>query len=244
MDETGLDAANAAGRRTFDAGAMLRSRMLFKAGGTFAVRTSDILMAVLLALAAASEYMPWIAGPWFVAVIEQLSFVVIFEGAFLMLQGTLVDIATRLDKRPPLWLVPLIGAGLLMFSPHALEGVKAAWELGSAVFIPIAISLLSRFMVMWHMPECTDLQKLAARAQISNRIATGIGVLVIGFALMVVGWITGRDLFSPSIFFGLASLHFAIASYDDWRVRRPAFAENPTVLFRFDVIHFKHMYPL
>ena len=175
---------------------------------------------------------------------DQLYFVVIFEGAFLMLQGTLVDIATRLKKRPPLWLVPLIGIAVLLFSPYGLEGVKQAWEMGSAVFIPIAISLYSRFMVMWHMPECSHLQKLAARAQISNRIATGLGALLIGCAVIVAGMITSRTFFSHGIFFGLASLYFAIAAYDDRRVRRPAFAKNPTVLFGFDVIHFKHMDPL
>jgi hypothetical protein len=169
---------------------------------------------------------------------------VLFEGAFLMMQGTLVDIATRLRKRPPLWLVPLIGVVVLLFSPHALEAVQGAWKMGSAVFIPIAISLISRFMVMWHMPECTDIQKLAARAQISNRIATGIGLLVIVTALMVAGVIMDRDLLSESVFFGLASLHFAIAAYDDWRVRRQAFAKKPTVLFGFDVIHFKYLDPL
>ena len=37
------------------------------------------------------------------------------------------------------------------------------------------------------------------------------------------------------------AIYFAVAAFDDWRVRGRKFAERPRVLFRFDPMHIDHL---
>jgi len=55
----------------------------------------------------------------------------------------------------------------------------------------------------------------------------------------------GPDLFNgnfPPLVAG--AIYFAVAAYDDWRVRGRRFAERPTVLFRFDPMNIEYLEPL
>jgi hypothetical protein len=172
---------------------------------------------------------------------DELLFVLLVEGGFLLMQGTLIDIATRLKKRPPIWAVVIIAGGVLLFTGgHAHEVLRMAWERGIAVFVPLLFSLAQRARVLWLMPGRTRVQKIAARALVANRITTGLVLL----ALTVVAMIFTLGLDQPWIVYGAGAIYFAVAAFDAWRVRRARFAEKPSVLFRFDPIHIEYLEPL
>ena len=208
----------------------------------FAFPVPDALLAFI--------YLAFVAGHFFPQFIPHamfdasggLVFALIVEGAFLYGQGTLVDIATRLKKRPPIWLIPFILGGVILFVGNqtgAWAVLRAAWDQGSYAFLPLLLSLIERGVMLWQMPTRTTTQKMAARALISNRIITALvltGLIVIAqiTSLLTSEW--------PVLLAG--AIYFGIAAYDDARVRRPAFAEKPTVLFRYDVLGVKHLDPL
>lgn len=200
---------------------------------------SDAVMAAVLAFAAFS--------PHAVGLHDPLAFGLMVEGGFLMAQGTLVDIATRLKKRPPVWLIVIIVAGVVLFSSEALGVLQMAWSRGMAVFLPLLVSLAQRGSSLWHMPDKSRDEKIAARALIANRITTALVL----FALLTAAMLAGTAfhdyyelLTGPAMFLGAGALYFAIAAFDAWRVRGPKFAETPTVLFRFDPLHITYLDPL
>lgn len=162
---------------------------LLQAGGRFALRLSFALLAVIYAVAACIP--PAVFGtraPAFGDAIEQLYLGLMFEGGFLMFQGTLIDIATRLKKRPPIWAVLLIGVVLLPFSTGAMDVLRIAWQSGSVVLVPLLVSLVDRFMVMWYMPDRTRVEKMGARALIGNRILTALILGGLMCAVVLPGW--------------------------------------------------------
>ena len=203
----------------------------------------DILMAGLLAAAALLDF----ATPAVLAVMpralfgmrEELYFALFVEGGFLMSQGTLVDIATRLRKRPPIWAVVLIAGAVLLFSQEAHGVLRAAWERGSVVFVPLLLSLAERAAVLWQMPGRPELERMAARALIANRIITGL-VLFALVTLDMIARVAFGDAYGsygatwPPFVAG--AIYFAIAAFDAWRVQGRRFAERPSVLFGYDVI--------
>lgn len=191
----------------------------------------DAALAVILAAAAFLDYFPPDAR-------DDLMFVLIVEGGFLMAQATLVDIATRLRKRPPVWLAALILAGVVLFSEGSFGVVKIAWSGGSLVFVPFLISLAERGTILWRMPSRTTIEKIAARALIANRIVTGLGIA----ALVTV--LTLTDTGGPMVPFMAGALYFAVAAYDDWRVRGRSFAKRPRVLFGYDAIGIDYLAPV
>lgn len=209
---------------------------------------SDGAMALVYAFAAVALLMPvtFLGGYLhaYMLLPDELFFGLLIEGGFLMMQGSLVDVATRLKKRPPVWAVIVIGIGLLIFSPYALDVVKLAWGHGGIALVPLAISLAGRFSVLWHMPDEPRVRKLAARALIANRITTGLGLLALVTAVLVAELALHRELLGPHVFFGAGALYFAIAAFDDWRVRGAKFAERPRTLFRFDPIGVEYLAPL
>jgi hypothetical protein len=180
---------------------------------------------------------------------ESLMFALMVEGGFLLLQGTVADIATRLEKRPPLWAVLLIAAGLILFSSEARQILTIAWAQGIGALIPLLLSLAQRFTMLWSMPSRSRIEKIAARALISNRIVTGIALCFISLILVMASTAFGFNLGSfsaggPAWTFAAGAVYFAIAAYDDWRVRRPAFEKRPKVLFRYEVLRIHHLDPL
>lgn len=215
---------------------------LLQDGGRLVLRFSFALLALIYAAAAfVPPAMFGTRAPAFGAAVEQLYLGLMFEGGFLMFQATLIDIATRLEKRPPLWAVLLIGAVLLPLSVGAMDVLRFAYDSGTVVLIPLLVSVVDRSMVMWHMPDRTRVEKIAARALIGNRIVTG---LVLGGLLAVVvlaDW-WPSDNVSPFLVAGAS--YFAIAAYDEWRVRQPRFAERPRTLFRYDVLGIDYFAPL
>ena len=213
---------------------LLRARVLMRAR-RFAFPVPDALLAVIFAAAAFMH----LDTP-------QLFFVLLAEGGFLLMQGTLVDIATRLKKRPPIWLIPIIVAAVALFSSQSFDLLRYAWQLGAAVFIPLLISLGERGAMLWTMPNRSRIEKIAARALIANRITTGIGLFGLVTLTMVATVALGRDFNSlgPLPMLGAGAIYFAVAAFDEWRVRGPRFAERPRVLFGFDPIHIDYLEPV
>jgi hypothetical protein len=228
----------------------LRARI---AGGRRPMLASlpDAIFALVLAAAAVSAMsaasLPAVVGMFMGPhVYESLMFALMVEGGFLLLQGTVADIATRLEKRPPLWAVLLIAAGLILFSSEARQILMIGWAQGMAVLIPLLLSLAQRFSMLWSMPLRSRIEKIAARALISNRIVTGIALFGISLIVVMASTAFALDLGSFSAggaawTFTAGALYFAIAGYDDWRVRRPAFAKRPKVLFRYEVLPIHHL---
>ncbi|HUR81127.1 MAG TPA: hypothetical protein VM733_10190 [Thermoanaerobaculia bacterium] len=199
----------------------------------FAFPVPDALLAVMYGLAAVFDYFPQVR--------DGLVYALFIEAGFLLMQGTLVDVATRLRKRPPVWLIPFIVAGVVLADVGGARGlVVLAWERGMLVFVPMMMSLLERGWILWQMPVRAPVQKMAARALISNRIVTGLALafltLGVNFAFASFGaqW--------PMLCAG--AIYFGIAAFDDARVRGPRFAANPRVLFRYDVLGTKYLEPL
>ncbi len=224
---------------------------IFKRGRRLAFPVPDALMAVILALAATMDFltpeqMAKIPAMFF-QYREELIYALVVEGGFLMMQGTLVDIATRLKKRPPVWLIPFIVAAVALLSSEALSVLQMAWGRGLVVFIPLLLSLAERGAVLWNMPNRPVVAKLAARALIANRISTGLGLFGLITLLMIAGVITRRYEWSnlgswPALTAG--AVYFAVAAFDDWRVRGRKFAAHPRVLFGWDPMGVKDLSPL
>ncbi|HVE71882.1 MAG TPA: hypothetical protein VNI54_10975 [Thermoanaerobaculia bacterium] len=208
----------------------------------YAFPVPDALLAFIYLIFAVAHFFPHYVPHAMFGATEGLGFALIVEGAFLFGQGTLVDVATRLKKRPPIWLVPFILGGVILFVGNqtgAWEVIKAAWSQGTVAFLPLLLSLIERGVMLWQMPTRTTTQKMAARALISNRIITA---LVLGILFAIASLALGLGAAWPVMLAG--ALYFAIAAYDDIRVRRPAFAANPKVLFRYDVLGVKYLEPL
>ena len=221
--------------------ATARARVL-AFGKRFAYPIPDALLALLYASAAVVDFLPpsiFERIPMgIVDVRDELGFALMIEGGFLMAQGTLVDIATRLKKRPPIWAIPLILGAVLLFSNEARAILQMAWSRGSAVFVPLLFSLLERGFVLWNMPTRSRPEKIAARALVANRITTALILL----ALLTATMLAGRT--EPWLFLAAGAIYFAVATFDDWRVRGAKFAARPSVLFRFDPIHIEYLEPL
>ena len=192
-------------------------------------------MAVLLAAAALVESFGWR---------EELYFALFVEGGFLMAQGTLVDIATRLRKRPPLWAVVLIAGLVILFSEHTHAVLRAAWERGAVVFVPLLFSLGERAAVLWRMPGRPEIERIAARALVANRIITGLVLFGLVTADMLVRVALGNSPNAtwPPLLAG--AIYYAVAAFDAWRVRGRRFAERPSVLFRYDAIGIDYLPPV
>jgi len=156
------------------------------------------------------------------------------------------------DARPDLTLAALfaLAAAIVIaftfFLGLPLEVLRAAWSMGIYVFVSMLLSLIERGAILRRMPERPRIEKIAARALISNRIITAMMFLGSFFAaIIIVAALMSRkwpDESWPQLAAG--AIYFAIAAFDDWRVRGRRFAENPRVLFGFDPIHIHYLEPV
>lgn len=124
--------------------------------------------------------------------------------------------------------------------------LTAAWSMGAGVFVPLLLSLIERGAILRRMPERPRIEKIAARALISNRIITAV-TLIGSFvaAIVIVVALTPRewpDESWPALAAG--ALYFTIAAFDDWRVRGRRFAERPRVLFGREVLRIEQLDPM
>ena len=201
-------------------------------------RPLDVLPKLLpelsLALAfLAAAVLPDRVGP---LMRETMYFVVIVEVMFCIAQGTLTDIATRMQKPPPWWLGLLIVGGVLLFTTPALGITSGLMRDGGwLVALPFLWSLVERGRELWTMPRASTLEKVRRRALVSGRISlvlVGGGVAV---AAMIASYLVddvngGGPFVERYAGWGLAAL-FGLSTFDVWRVHRPAFAGRPRALF-------------
>lgn len=182
-------------------------------------------------------------------VIEGLYLVAMVEVVFCLAQGTLTDLATRLQKRPPWWAVVLIGGGVVLMYPETVQFGRAAFAAGWAVFLPYLWSLLERLRELWTMPGASRLEKLRRRALVSGRMS--LVIVFAGTALLVAGVTYALDpaeggfaMLQRSAAWWLAAA-FAMAAFDIVRVHRPAFEQRPRALLgRFDPLGVEDLSPL
>ena len=198
----------------------------------------DAILAALFALAATAEVLPNVVSRSILEGRNQLYFAMYVEAGFLILQLALVDMATRLDKRLPGGAIIAIVVGLTLFLGLPMEVLRAAWSMGIPVFLSMLLSLVERGAILRHMPERPRIEKVAARALISNRIVVALTLLgSFVAAIVIVVALTPRewpDESWPQLAAG--ALYFTIAAFDDWRVRGRRFAENPRVLLGCEVL--------
>jgi hypothetical protein len=177
---------------------------------------------------------------------DELGITVIVEAALLMIMASVTDVATRLERRPPLWAVILIAAALFVFSGYGIPTVKYLWANGGlVVLVPFILSACERFAILWYMPGKPRVMKVAARALMSNRIAAGMGALALMAGLLVVSMmVDGIDDMAGSALVFAAGFYFAIGAVDTWRVRQPFFEARPRVLLRFDALGIDYLAPV
>jgi hypothetical protein len=207
----------------------------------------DAILAALFALAAAAELLPRsVVSHSILQGRADLYFVLYVEAGFLVLQAVLVDTATRLNKQLPTGAILVIVIALTLFLGLPLEVLRAAWSMGVYAFVSMLFSLVERGAILRRMPERPRIEKIAARALISNRIVTALtflGSFVAAILIVVVltpsEW---PDESWPPLAAG--AIYFAIAAFDDWRVRGRRFAENPRVLFGCEVLRIRQVDPL
>ena len=227
---------------------MARLRFVLWPGAARAAHSlPDAILAALFALAAAAELLPENVLPHAIRESRnELYFAMYVEAGFLILQVALVDLATRLDKQLPADTIIAIVVGLTLFLGLPLEVLRAAWAMGIYVFASLLFSLVERGAILRRMPERPPIEKMAARALISNRIVIALTLLGSFFAAaVIVVALTPRewpDESWPQLAAG--AVYFAIAAFDDWRVRGRRFAENPRVLFGYEVLRLRELNPV
>lgn len=181
----------------------------------------------------------WLGTPWArpaeSSIDETLIVVVGAELLTWMLFCSLVDVASRLRRAPPLWLGILIVIGLLLMTPQLPTLLVAAASQGMWVVLPIAWSLLERFRELWTLPAAPALEKWRRRALTFDRMYVGV-VLGAAFLVLMLGSAVfgehgefDRELGWSVLPWALA-LFYAIAAFDAWRVHRPAFERAPRSL--------------
>ena len=227
---------------------MIRLRFLLSPGAARVTHTlPDAIMAALFALAAAADVLPQnVLSRSILESRNELYFALYVEAGFLILQAALVDLATRLNKQLSAGAMVFFVVALTLFLGLPLEVLRAAWAMGMYVFVPLLLTLIERGAILRRMPERPRIEKIAARALISNRIITALA-MVGSFVVAIVAVVSltpyeWPDASWPPLAAG--ALYFTIAALDDWRVRGRRFAENPRVLFGYEVLRIARLDPV
>lgn len=168
------------------------------------------------------------------------SAIAVLEVIFLLPQLTLVDVATRLRRRPPWWLIPPLVLALLAFAPGGGLLFQLLLSGQAGVLLPGMWSLWQRARMFWVMPTATPLQRMRTRAIASGRL--NIALLC---GLPPFAWVLWRAFASgfnegPMDHVALVcpalSAYFLLGAIDLWRLHGRAFALRPRVLGGFDAV--------
>lgn len=173
------------------------------------------------------------------------------EGATAMFLCTVVDVASRLSRRPPWWAALLLCAGLLAVYPDVLQLVAGALAEGWWVGLPVALTVGERLREVWTLPGQSVLEKQRRRALTFGRLYT---LLVLAGAFMLP-WLVESALAAsvhggeatrvPALLPWYAVGFYALCAFDALRVHRPAFADAPSNLWpRFDLGESARLDPL
>jgi hypothetical protein len=171
--------------------------------------------------------------------------VVLIEVGFLFPQLTLTDVTTRLQKRPPWWIIPPLAIGLLVIAPGGAEFFRAVLANQSLLLMPALWSVFLRARQLWLMPGKSSLERMRVRALTAGRANVG-GLMVVIFLGATMIESSGLVQFDGA--FGkafpelaLAAVYFAACTFDIWRVARPRFARDPKPLLWLDIIDVKYV---
>ncbi len=170
---------------------------------------------------------------------NSLLYVVIADGATLMMSGTLIDIASRLKRPPPWWLLPIAVAAILLLYPEVTQLLQNFWQLGGWVFLPFAWSIFERVHEIWTLPSAMRLEKVRRRVLTFDRLYTGIvvggGFIALMLAsILILGFKTTIDGMSVYVFWPIL-VFYAINALNVLRVHRPRFSQSPRSLWpKFD----------
>ncbi len=165
---------------------------------------------------------------------QMIYVMLVAEGASLMFFCTLVDIASRVDWRPPWWLVVIIVVGVLLMHPGLIEVLKIAFEAGIWIFLPIAWSYFERIRELWTLPGAAKEEKIRRRTLTFDRLWVGIciGAVAIPCAICLA-WLSEEGigaLFHPFMPLSIGLAFYGVAAFNAWRVHQSAFAKRPTSL--------------
>lgn len=197
---------------------------------------------------AAMEIAPW----WPVVDDRVLWLTIALEGLFLLPQISLVDIATRIRKRPPWWAIPPILVVVLLFVPGGSSLLPLLLDPSGAMFIPVAFSIWQRGQMLWTLPGRPRLERERARAIMGGRlnIAIAVGAPLLVFELgraiynTATGGMGGTSLLEDGItVWFVASVYFLVAAFDHWRVGGTAFARKPRPILWFDYVGVRDLTP-
>jgi hypothetical protein len=198
------------------------------AGALYSKLFPELSILVLLVLLILAPQQAW----WIDR--QALEFGVMADGATLMLSATLIDVASRLQRAPPWWLVPIIVTGLFLAYPEAWQMLTMGWSLGIWCFLPFAWSILERLREMWTLPRASRIEKIRRRTLTFDRLYTALvlGGLWIGAGLL---WLlvfgAGLEaIFDTSRLEWLLLAFYAINVGNVIRVHRPAFQQRPRSL--------------
>ncbi len=156
------------------------------------------------------------------------------EGAMLMFFCGLVELASRVKKRPPWWVAAIVVGGLMVMYPGVLGVLAMAFAAGMWAFLPLAWSMFERIRELWTLPGAAKEEKIRRRTLTFDRLWVGfvMGCMV---ALYAIGQALLRDqgteaLREPMLHAIGALVFYGIAAYNAWRVHQAAFAMHPTSL--------------
>lgn len=166
--------------------------------------------------------------------------ILVVEAGFLLPQVTLTDVATRLSKRPPWWLVPPLAVGVLLLAPGGLEFARTLLANQSLLLVPALWSVFHRARQLWELPGKPALQRMRVRALSCGRANIG-GVAIVALLTFSIartsGWEPLQGRLGPDqVTCIVAALYFLAGAFDAWRVGGAAFARNPRPFLRFDFI--------
>jgi hypothetical protein len=173
-------------------------------------------------------------GGWLTPDPQLIYIALIAEGASLMFFCTLVDIATRVQRRPPWWVVVLIVGGVLLMYPDLIQVLGIAFEAGIWIFLPLVWSLIERIRELWTLPGAANEEKIRRRTLTFDRLWVGIciaGVAIpcaIGVAMLSEEGVGA--LARPFVPLGIGFAFYGVAAFNAWRVHQPAFAKRPSSL--------------
>ncbi len=163
-----------------------------------------------------------------------IGFALAVEGVSLMFFCTLVDIASRVQMRPPWWVGVLIVGGVLLMYPDLITVLKAAFVEGMWVFLPLLWSLVERIRELWTLPGASKQEKIRRRTLTFDRLWVGFTLVLAATACAIVVVFLHEDglvaLLNPIMPVTVALVYYALAAVNAWRVHQPAFTKRPTSL--------------
>ncbi len=173
--------------------------------------------------------------------------ILVLEVGFLIPQVVLTDLATRLRKRPPWWLIPPLAIAALLFAPGGFDLLRTLLANQALLLVPALWSVFHRARLLWEMPGKPRLERMRVRALSAGRANVGALAVLgwLGFSLArSAGWAPLQGGGGPDEAICIvAALYFLACAFDAWRVGGPAFARRPRPLLRVDFIGVRDVDP-